>query len=103
MKSDHKNLNHIAFIMDGNGRWAKERGKSRTFGHQQGVNNAKEIVLKIRDLKIPYLSLYTFSKENWKRPELEVKFLMDLLVVHFKKEFDFYIKNRLYFGEKDSR
>jgi len=71
---------HIAIIMDGNGRWAKQRGKKRVFGHHQGVKTVREIVENSVELKIKYLSLYTFSTENWNRPKEEVDALMDLLV-----------------------
>ena len=88
-------LNHISVIMDGNGRWAQAKGLPRTAGHSAGVEKAKEIVMAARDLHIPYISLYTFSKENWKRAEQEVSFLMGLVVSHLEKEFDFYIRNRI--------
>ncbi len=88
-------LNHISIIMDGNGRWAKAKGMPRTAGHSAGVEKAKEIVMYARELGIPYISLYTFSKENWKRASEEVSFLMGLVVSHLEKEFDFYIKNRI--------
>lgn len=81
--------------MDGNGRWAKKRGLPRNYGHSQGVEKAKEIILYIKELGIPFVSLYTFSKENWKRSESEISFLMGLIVKHFKEEFDFYIKNKI--------
>jgi len=71
---------HIAIIMDGNGRWAKQRGKKRIFGHHQGVKTVRQIVENSVELKIRYLSLYTFSTENWNRPKEEVDALMDLLV-----------------------
>ena len=71
---------HIAVIMDGNGRWAKQRGKKRVFGHHQGVKTVREIVENSVKLNIKYLSLYTFSTENWNRPKDEVDALMDLLV-----------------------
>lgn len=93
MKSNE--LKHISFIMDGNGRWAKERGLPRTAGHSAGVEKAKEIVMFAKELEIPFISLYTFSKENWKRSTEEVSFLMGLVVSHLEKEFDFYIKNRI--------
>ena len=92
---DTNELNHISVIMDGNGRWAQERGLPRTAGHSAGVEKAKEIVMFARELHIPYISLYTFSKENWKRTEQEVSFLMGLVVSHLEKEFDFYIRNRI--------
>ncbi len=95
MKSNKKKIDHIAFIMDGNGRWAKEKGFPRNIGHKAGVDKAKEIILAVKELGIPYVSLYTFSKENWKRPIKEISFLMKLIVSHFKKEFEFYKKNRI--------
>lgn len=81
--------------MDGNGRWAEEKGLPRNEGHRAGVQKAKEIVITVKELGIPYVSLYTFSKENWKRPKTEVSFLMDLIVFHLEREFDFYIKNKI--------
>ncbi len=92
---DTKNIKHISFIMDGNGRWAQKKGLPRTVGHSAGVEKAREIVLFVKELKIPYISLYTFSKENWKRSIDEVSFLMDLIVKHFEKEFNFYIDNQV--------
>ncbi|NCD24929.1 MAG: isoprenyl transferase [Deltaproteobacteria bacterium] len=70
---------HLAIIMDGNGRWAKARGLSRSAGHKAGTETAREIVRECRILGIPFLTLYTFSKENWSRPKQEVGFLFDLL------------------------
>jgi undecaprenyl diphosphate synthase len=81
--------------MDGNGRWAKLKGMPRNEGHRAGVQTAKQIVLAVKELGIPYVSMYTFSKENWKRSEKEVSFLMDLITYHLEKEFDFYIKNKI--------
>ncbi|HKJ06836.1 MAG TPA: polyprenyl diphosphate synthase, partial [Flavobacteriaceae bacterium] len=72
--------NHIAIIMDGNGRWAKQRGKPRVFGHKNGVSSVREAIDACGDLGVKYLTLYAFSTENWKRPKLEVKTLMSLLV-----------------------
>lgn len=77
-----KNLkmpNHIAVILDGNGRWAKKRGFSRVEGHKEGVKNLEMLINECRDLDIKYLSLYVFSTENWKRPMFEVNNLMGLL------------------------
>ncbi len=71
---------HIAIIMDGNGRWAKQRGKLRTFGHHQGVKSVREAAETAAELGIKYLTLYAFSTENWKRPKTEVNALMRLLV-----------------------
>jgi undecaprenyl diphosphate synthase len=72
--------NHIAIIMDGNGRWAKEKGKDRIFGHYEGVISVKSTVEACAELGISYLTLYAFSTENWNRPKHEVNALMELLV-----------------------
>ena len=77
---------HIAIIMDGNGRWAKERGLPRVAGHEAGVKTVREIVKAAIELGIPILTLYAFSQENWKRPKAEVSFLMNLLGVFLDKE-----------------
>jgi len=71
---------HIATIMDGNGRWAKSKGKVRVFGHKNGVKAVREITEGCAELGVPYLTLYAFSTENWQRPKLEVNALMSLLV-----------------------
>jgi undecaprenyl diphosphate synthase len=76
----HKLPKHIAIIMDGNGRWAKERGKNRLFGHTNGVRAVRETSEGCAELGVKYLTLYAFSTENWNRPVLEVTGLMDLLV-----------------------
>jgi len=89
------NINHVSFIMDGNGRWAKKRGLPRTMGHSEGVKKAKEVVLTIKELGIPFVSMYTFSKENWKRSLDEVSFLMNLIVKHLEEEFEFYVRNKI--------
>ena len=86
---------HIGIIMDGNGRWAKERGKPRTFGHSEGVRTAKRIAKAASDMGVKFLSLYTFSTENWKRSETEVKFLMQLLKKHLREQFSFYRENNI--------
>ena len=78
-------LNHIAFIMDGNGRWVK-KGKGRNFGHLKGVETVKKIVKICIKLKIPILTLYVFSSENWKRPKKEINFLFKLIKSYFSKE-----------------
>ncbi len=80
-------LTHLAIIMDGNGRWAKKRGLPRHEGHREGTKVAKNIVEECRKLNIKYLTLYTFSKENWKRPREEVNFLFDLLVKFLNREY----------------
>jgi len=79
---------HVAIIMDGNGRWAALRNKPRTFGHEAGVRAVKEVVRATGELGIKYLTLYTFSVENWKRPKLEVSALMSLLTRTTIKELD---------------
>lgn len=78
---------HIAVIMDGNGRWAKERNLPRTLGHRAGVEAIREIVKECNKLGIKYLTLYAFSTENWKRPSHEVNALMNLLVEYLRGEF----------------
>jgi len=77
---------HIAVIMDGNGRWAKQQGKNRIFGHRKGVQSVRNITEACTKLKIPFLTLYAFSTENWGRPSFEVSALMELLVHTIKKE-----------------
>ncbi|WP_339700854.1 isoprenyl transferase [uncultured Marixanthomonas sp.] len=77
---------HLAVIMDGNGRWAKQKGLFRSIGHENGTKAVREIVEACAELNIPYLTLYAFSTENWNRPKLEVELLMKLLVSSLKKE-----------------
>ena len=77
---------HVAVIMDGNGRWAKQRGKLRTFGHSKGVKAVRETVETAAEMGVEYLTLYAFSTENWKRPKLEINALMTLLVKTIHKE-----------------
>lgn len=77
---------HLAVIMDGNGRWAKQKGLFRSMGHENGTKAVREIVEACAELNIPYLTLYAFSTENWSRPKLEVELLMKLLVSSLKKE-----------------
>ena len=77
---------HIAIIMDGNGRWAKERGYDRIYGHQYGVEAVRECTEAAAEVGIKYLTLYTFSTENWNRPKEEVDALMDLMVATIEKE-----------------
>ena len=91
-------LNHIAFIMDGNGRWGKNKGKSRNFGHLNGVETVKDVVKNSIKLKIPIVTFYVFSSENWKRPKSEVDFLFKLIKNYFLKE----IKNIIKQGIKIS-
>ena len=77
---------HIAIIMDGNGRWAKEKGEDRIHGHTEGVVSVREVVRSCGELEIPFLTLYAFSTENWKRPKYEVDALMELLVSTLRQE-----------------
>jgi undecaprenyl diphosphate synthase len=77
---------HIAIIMDGNGRWAKMQGKTRVFGHREGVKSVRDIVEACGQIGVKYLTLYTFSTENWKRPKSEVSVLMHLLISTLKTE-----------------
>ena len=86
---------HIAIIMDGNGRWAKERGKDRSFGHRQGVESVRTVTRAAGSLGIDYLTLYTFSTENWSRPEEEVNALMTLMVMAIEQETPDLMKNNV--------
>ena len=89
-------LNHIAFIMDGNGRWGRKKLNNRNYGHLKGVETIKKIVKSSINLKIPYVTFYVFSSENWKRPKNEIFFLFKLIKNYFSKE----IKNVLSQGIK---
>jgi undecaprenyl diphosphate synthase len=86
---------HVAIIMDGNGRWAKQKGEHRVFGHQNGVTSVKEVTEAAAELGIPYLTLYAFSTENWNRPKAEVDALMELLVSTIHKEVVTLNKNKI--------
>ena len=90
------NLNHIAFIMDGNGRWGEKKGKGRNFGHLKGVETVKKIVKEAIKLNIPILTFYVFSYENWKRPEKEKNYLFKLI----KRYFSIELNNIIYQGIK---
>ena len=87
--------NHVAIILDGNGRWAKERGKKRTEGHREGYKNLKEISKYILNMGTKVLSVYAFSTENFKRPQEEVDFLMDLFMQGFNKDAKFFQKENI--------
>jgi undecaprenyl diphosphate synthase len=87
--------NHIAIIMDGNGRWAELKGKPRVFGHKNGVTSVKDVIEGCREIGVNYLTLYAFSTENWNRPKLEVKTLMALLVSSLRKELNTLVKNNI--------
>ena len=86
---------HIAIIMDGNGRWAKERGYDRIFGHQHGVTSVREITETAAEIGIEYLTIYAFSTENWSRPQSEVDALMELLIDTIEKETPILHKNNV--------
>ncbi len=86
---------HIAIIMDGNGRWAKERNQDRVYGHHEGVISVREIVNGCAEIGINYLTLYAFSTENWNRPQEEVNALMELLVNTIRKEVEELKKNNI--------
>ena len=86
---------HIAIIMDGNGRWAKQRGKLRAFGHEKGVEAVRRTVENCAQIGVNYLTLYAFSTENWNRPKLEVQALMKILVASLKKELPTFIKHNI--------
>ena len=86
-------VNHIAFIMDGNGRWGKKRKKSRNYGHLKGVDTVESIVKISLKLKIPVITFYVFSTENWKRPKNEINFLFNLISSYFRREIKNVVKN----------
>ena len=89
-------LNHVAFIMDGNGRWGRKKGKGRNFGHLKGLETVKNIVKSSIKLNIPIITFYVFSSENWKRPKKEINFLFKLIKTYFSTE----IKNVITQGIK---
>ena len=89
--------NHIAIIMDGNGRWAKERGLKRTSGHEEGAKVVRDITTHCSKIGVKYLTLYAFSTENWARPKIEVEFLMKLLERYFQNELSVYLENNVRF------
>ena len=88
-------LNHIAFIMDGNGRWGLKKKKSRNYGHLEGIKTVQKIVEASIYFKIPIISFYVFSSENWKRPQNEINYLFSLINTYFKKEIDNIVKNKI--------
>jgi undecaprenyl diphosphate synthase len=87
--------NHVGIIMDGNGRWAQERGQIRTFGHKKGAENLKKLCIYMKDKGVKYISLYAFSTENFKREAKEVNFLMSLFMKVFTSEKDFIMDNKI--------
>jgi undecaprenyl diphosphate synthase len=90
-------VRHVAIIMDGNGRWATQQGKNRSFGHEAGAKNVRTITQGCSNLGLSHLTLYAFSTENWKRPALEVSFLMKLLTKYLKNELPLLIQNNIRF------
>lgn len=86
---------HVAIIMDGNGRWAKQRGMDRIYGHQQGVNAVREIIEAAAEVGIKFLTLYAFSTENWGRPDNEVSALMNIMVRSLNNETSTLLKNNI--------
>ncbi len=86
---------HVAIIMDGNGRWAKQKGKPRIYGHQNGARSVRSTIEASAKLGIKYLTLYAFSAENWKRPKIEIEALMALLMSTIDNELDNLIKNNI--------
>jgi undecaprenyl diphosphate synthase len=98
MSSNSFNLDHIAIIMDGNGRWAKDKGMDRIFGHKEGAKSAKKVIEACSDLNINYLTLYAFSTENWNRPQFEVDSLMSLLSSMLKNEIKELERNNIVFN-----
>ena len=95
MKKNHKIPDHVAIIMDGNGRWAKKLGRKRVFGHENGTNSVRECLEGAVELGVKYVTLYVFSKENWKRPKFEVDTLMKLLISSLQIEFTTLMKNNI--------
>ncbi|MEN8767962.1 MAG: isoprenyl transferase [Candidatus Arcticimaribacter sp.] len=93
---DETNLpKHIAIIMDGNGRWAKSKGKNRVFGHRNGTEAVHKVVEAAARMQIEHLTLYAFSTENWNRPQQEVSTLMDLLIRALRRELNKMVKNNI--------
>ena len=86
---------HIAIIMDGNGRWAKKRGMLRNLGHKSGAKTVKQVVEACAEINVKYLTVYAFSTENWNRPKIEVELLMKLLISSLKKELETLQKNNI--------
>ncbi len=90
-----RTLNHIAIIMDGNGRWAQQQGKERAYGHKHGVEAVRSVVEGACEARVPYLTLYTFSTENWNRPKEEIDTLMRLLTTAIANEVPMLMKNNI--------
>jgi len=95
---------HIAYIMDGNGRWAKEQGHTRTYGHKKGVNNLMQIVRDSKDLGVQVMTVYAFSTENWNRPKFEINYLMSIPEELYKKHCSEFLDKDIkviFIGRKD--
>jgi len=95
---------HVAIIMDGNGRWAQKQGLPRMMGHKKGVEVARKIIIKTRELGIPYLTLFAFSKENWQRPRAEVETLLSFLKEYLQRELPLMLEKEIRFkalGDKE--
>ena len=90
-------INHVAIIMDGNGRWGLKKFNSRKFGHKKGIKSVEKIIEASIKKNIKYLTLYTFSTENWKRPKYEINFLFSLLEDYLKKNLNILLKNNIKF------
>ena len=88
-------INHIAIIMDGNGRWGRKKKKSRNFGHINGIRVIEKLVQDSIKIKVPILTFYTFSTENWRRPKKEINFLFNLIDQYFVKEINNLVKNNI--------
>lgn len=104
MNENIKVPTHVGIIMDGNGRWAQERGLVRTMGHKSAVGNLKKLCIHMADVGVKYASLYAFSTENFKRDEKEVSFLMNLFITSFNTEFSFLKKKKvrvIFSGRRD--
>ncbi len=86
---------HVGIIMDGNGRWAEHRGLPRTQGHLEGLSAAKRVVAYLASVPVPFVTLYTFSTENWRRPKKEVSYLMNLISTYLVKEYPFYREHNI--------
>ena len=96
-KKEKKYPNHIAIIMDGNGRWASSKGLKRVQGHEEGVKSVRKIIKYCGNIGVEYLTLFSFSEENWNRPKTEILALMKLLVTSLDKELNSLIKNNIKF------
>ena len=97
MQAPSKIPTHVSIIMDGNGRWAKERGKERVYGHFEGVESVRAVVEACVEWKVPYVSFFAFSEENWGRPDAEVSTLMDLMGRAMLGELDNFMRNNVRF------